>query len=374
VRATLREVAERRSRLRPAAGEGSASGAADATAGEEVTPGRSRALYQLLRRRLSQPRRRRLRRRSATLAAAALRRQPRPRTLAPTFAALATLRRRRAALAASALVALPATAPAPLAETLRGALLGAGADGLTLDGGSLAGLSPRGRWSIHGFRPYWELDDSGNAPFRREFAYLEEGLLSGSPGLLTFLPRESNGSSLGLGQLPRSHGLWLFRSKLFWYYLAVIISPRRNNVRCTVQPQGGPLAVRNRRRLVHLSAGLLPGHRRGRLRRSLETRRELYRRAAFRLLRFAKYRSHYRFLLFKTPHLLAGLGDRRSPGGLHWDLRQIFGPFVERRLYKLLPPAEAWSVRSMPPSAGASRLGQPRRSRKHPPRLKRLSF
>lgn len=141
-----------------------------------------------------------------------------------------------------------------------------------------------------------------------------------------------------------------------------------------MQPQGGPLAVRNRRRLVHLSAGLLPGHRRGRLRRSRETRLELYRRAAFRLLRFAKFRSHYRFLLFKTPHLLAGLPDRRHPGGRFWDMRSIFGPFVERRLYKLLPPAEAWSVRSSAPSAGASRLGQPHRSRKHPPRPKRLSF
>lgn len=205
VRATLREVVERRSRLRPETGPGSAT--SDATAAEEVTPRRSRALYQLLRRRLSQPRRRRLRRRQAALATAARRHQPRPQALAPTFAALATLRRRRAALAASALVALPATAPAAPAEALRGALLASAADGLTLDGGSLAGLSPRGRWSIHGFRPYWELDDAGNAPFRREFAYLEEGLLSGSPGLLTFLPRESNGSSLGLGQLPRSHGL-----------------------------------------------------------------------------------------------------------------------------------------------------------------------
>jgi hypothetical protein len=177
-----------------------------------------------------------------------------------------------------------------------------------------------------------------------------------------------------MGQLPRSHSLALFQSKLFWYYMAVIITPRRNNVRCTVQPQGGPVAVRNRRRLVHLSGGLLPGHRRGRLRRSRETRQELYRRAAFQLLRFAKYRSHYRFLLFKTPHLLAGLADRRSPGGHYWDLRAIFGPFLERRLYKLLPPAEAWSVRSTPPNFGASRLGQPHRSRKHPPRLKRISF
>lgn len=83
------------------------------------------------------------------------------------------------------------------------------------------------------------------------------------------------------------------------YCLQILLTPRRNNVFCTIMP----LRTRNApgERIFHLSAGQVC-HRKGYLRRSPANRRELYGKAAFRLLRHAKKDRRFKFLVIRVKH------------------------------------------------------------------------
>ena len=93
------------------------------------------------------------------------------------------------------------------------------------------------------------------------------------------------------------------------YCLKILVTPRRNNVFCTIMPLRGKNTPGER--IFHLSAGQVC-HRKGYFRRSPGNRRELYSKAAFRLLRYAKKDKRFKFLVIRVKHYLDAINRMGS--------------------------------------------------------------
>jgi hypothetical protein len=168
--------------------------------------------------------------------------------------------------------------------------------------------------------------------------------------------------------------LCYFRSILAWYYISVIITPRRNNLWVTVIPLvARSPKIMTYRRIFHHTAGILV-QQKGKLRRSPETKKNLYSAAAFKLLRFSKKRSHYKFLIFKLPHFFQCLGKAKNYESVKQIVQRTFFPFISPQLRERLPLAEVFAPKTRPSFWGARLRGQPRRSRKHKPQIKKVSY
>jgi hypothetical protein len=112
--------------------------------------------------------------------------------------------------------------------------------------------------------------------------------------------------------------------------LALILSPRRNNLYVVVQP----LRFRRRpgERIFGRSAGELSRFK-GFQRRSSTNRRDLYALAAFRLLRHHKQQQRHRFLTVVLKGFLETLPSRlSSPEQTQHHLRTLLYPFLRRQL------------------------------------------
>jgi hypothetical protein len=127
------------------------------------------------------------------------------------------------------------------------------------------------------------------------------------------------------------------------------------------------------RRIFHHTAGILV-QQKGKLRRSPETKKNLYSAAAFKLLRFSKKRSHYKFLIFKLPHFFQCLGKAKNYESVKQIVQRTFFPFISPQLRERLPLAEVFAPKTRPSFWGARLRGQPRRSRKHKPQIKKVSY
>ena len=112
--------------------------------------------------------------------------------------------------------------------------------------------------------------------------------------------------------------------------LLVVLTPRRNNAYCTVHPyrfRGEPGEV-----IFGSSAGRLSKFK-GMARRSADNRRRLYELAAFRLLRFAKQRTPYRYLIVRLRHFAETLPSRGgSPERTRNLLRSLLRPLFSTQL------------------------------------------
>jgi hypothetical protein len=156
---------------------------------------------------------------------------------------------------------------------------------------------------------------------------------------------------------------------LLQFALLLVITPRRNNLYCTIQPylsrgKAGP-------KIFTASAGKL-SKMKGMNRRSLENRRRLYGLAAFTLLRFNKTDRHFRFLIVRMKHFYETLRTRNnSMGKTHNLVRSILRPFLRPQLARRYPMLYL--------QLGIHNLsyapkGYPLRSRKHKTAPKKKSF
>ena len=101
------------------------------------------------------------------------------------------------------------------------------------------------------------------------------------------------------------------------------------------------------RRIFHYTAGMLV-EQKGKLRRSPETKKDLYAAAAFRLLRFSKKKSNYRFLIFKLPHFFQCLGKAKNYASVQRIVHSTFRPFLSSQLRERLPLAEVFAPKTRP--------------------------
>lgn len=141
--------------------------------------------------------------------------------------------------------------------------------------------------------------------------------------------------------------------------LSLILSPRRNNLYLVLQPQ------RFRRkpgeRLFGRSAGELSKFK-GFRRRSSANRRELYRLAAFRLLRHHKRDRRFRFLRVVLKGFMETLPRRlSSPEQTQRHLRSLLHPFLRRQLALRYPLISLQAHQGY----AQQKRGYPHRSRKH---------
>lgn len=149
--------------------------------------------------------------------------------------------------------------------------------------------------------------------------------------------------------------------------LRLILSPRRNNVYVVLQPDN--FRGRAGEVVFQRTAGEQSRFK-GRLRRSRQNRQQLYGLAAFRLLRFHKQNSRYRFLRVVLKGFHSTL-TRRQRNGFQRQryLRSLLYPFTKRQMAQRYPlVALTLQGYSYQPKR------QTRRSKKHPRPPKNKSY
>ena len=149
--------------------------------------------------------------------------------------------------------------------------------------------------------------------------------------------------------------------------LRLILSPRRNNVYVVLQPDN--FRGRAGEVVFQRTAGQQSRFK-GRLRRSRQNRQQLYGLAAFRLLRFHKENSRYRFLRVVLKGFHSTLTRRQRSGFQRQRyLRSLLYPFTKRQMAKRYPlVALTLQGYSYQPKR------QTRRSKKHPRPPKNQSY
>jgi len=207
--------------------------------------------------------------------------------------------------------------------------------------------SPERWWQERPTDPYaWLLEEGGPR--------LHRPLQWGHWGELRVEPQPSAAAAY------RSFGAQRrLRRSLEGLSLCLILSPRRNNLYLVIQPRR--FSKRPGERLFGRSAGELSKFK-GFRRRSSANRRDLYKLAAFRLLRHHKKDRRHRFLLVVLKGLLDTLPRRLSTvAATEKHLRSILNPFLRRQLATRYPIIGVQTDQGY----AQQKRGYPHRSRKH---------
>jgi hypothetical protein len=152
--------------------------------------------------------------------------------------------------------------------------------------------------------------------------------------------------------------------------LSLIISPRRNNLYVSIQPQ----QTSDENVFEHIfqsSCGNLSKYK-GINRRSRTNRKQLYLNAAFRLIRFHKKDKQFQFMNVKLKNFLHTLPARRQKSAFRADslVKTVIRPFLHPQL------ATRYPILSFELMGGYSNSPkrEPHRSKKHKGRPKKYSY